>query len=63
MTDNEINNKFDDIIKPKIINQITRERRPAAKFPELRYLWGITLLGSFILTVVASVISTLIHGV
>jgi hypothetical protein len=53
MTNDEINAKFSDIVK--------REKRPPAKFPELRYLWGITLLASFALIVVSSVISTLIH--
>jgi hypothetical protein len=36
----EVNRKFDDIIQPKVINQIVKEKRPPAKFPELRYLWG-----------------------
>ena len=65
MTNEEMNQRFDDIIQPKVINQTirqSRERRAPAKFPELRYLWGITLLGSFALTVIASIISTLIHG-
>jgi hypothetical protein len=52
----EVNRKFDDIIQPKVINQIVKEKRPPAKFPELRYLWGITLLGSFALMMLASII-------
>ena len=60
MNNQEIDEKFDDIIKPKVINQIVRQKRPPAKFPELRYLWGITLLGSFILMVISSVIQTFI---
>lgn len=62
MDQQNIEQRFDDIIHPKIVNKIVREKRPPSKFPELRYLWGITLLGSFILMMVASVISTLIHG-
>jgi hypothetical protein len=62
MDTNEVNQKFDDIVQPKIINQIVKQKRPPAKFPELRYLWGITLLGSFILMVLASVIQTFIQG-
>jgi hypothetical protein len=54
--------KFDDIIQPKVINQIVKEKRPPAKFPELRYLWGITLLGSFALMVLASIIQVFIGG-
>jgi hypothetical protein len=59
----EVNrNLFDDIIQPKVINQIVKEKRPPAKFPELRYLWGITLLGSFALMVLASIIQVFIGG-
>jgi hypothetical protein len=58
MDQQNIEQRFDNIIRPKFV----KEKRPPSKFPELRYLWGITLLGSFILMVVASVISTLIHG-
>jgi hypothetical protein len=62
MEQQNVDQRFDDIIRPKIVNQIMKQKRPPSKFPELRYLWGITLLGSFILMMVASVISTLIHG-
>lgn len=58
----EVNRKFDDIIQPKVINQIVKEKRPPAKFPELRYLWGITLLGSFALMMLASIIQVFIGG-
>jgi len=54
-----IDQKFSQIInKPTI-----KAKRPPAKFPELRYLWGITLLGSFILIVVGSVVSTIIESI
>jgi hypothetical protein len=56
MNEQEVNKKFDDIIQPKVINQIVKEKRPPAKFPELRYLWGITLLGSFALMMLASIV-------
>ena len=62
MEQNQIDQKFDDIIQPKVINQIVKQKRPPAKFPELRYLWGVTLLGSFALIVIASLIQTLIQG-
>ena len=58
----DINRKFDDIVQPKVIQQVIKERRPPAKFPELRYLWGITLLGSFALTVLVSILSVLIES-
>jgi hypothetical protein len=62
MNEQEVNKKFDDIIQPKVINQIVKEKRPPAKFPELRYLWGITLLGSFALMMLASIIQVFIGG-
>jgi hypothetical protein len=56
MNEQEINQKFDAIVQPKIIN--IKEQRPPAKFPELRYLWGVALIVSFVLIVVASIIQT-----
>lgn len=58
MNEQEVNQKFDDIIQPKVIQQIVKEKRPPAKFPELRYLWGISLLGSFTLMMLAAIIQT-----
>lgn len=55
MTENE-NREFEQIVKRA---GFFGNRRPPAKFPELRYLWGITLLGSFIAIVVVSLIATL----
>lgn len=62
MNEQEVNNKFDDIIQPKVINQIIKQKRPPAKFPELRYLWGVTLLGSFALMVLCSIVVTLVQS-
>ncbi len=62
MNEQEVNKKFDDLVQPKVINQIVKQKREPAKYPELRYLWGITLLGSFVLTVVAAVITTVIEA-
>ena len=60
MNEQEVNEKFGDIIQPKIINQVIKQKRPPAKFPELRYLWGIALLGSFVLMVVSAIIQTML---
>jgi hypothetical protein len=62
MNEQEVNQKFDALVQPKVINQIVKQKREPAKYPELRYLWGITLLGSFILMVLASIIQTFIGG-
>ena len=51
-----IDQKFSQIVnKPTI-----KMKRPPSKFPELRYLWGIALLGSFVLMVVSATIQTLL---
>jgi hypothetical protein len=62
MNEQEVNKKFDDLVQPKIINQIVKQKREPAKFPELRYLWGITLLGSFALVVITAVITSIIEA-
>lgn len=62
MNEQEVNQKFDDIVQPKVINQIIKQKRPPAKFPELRYLWGMTLLGSFALMVLCSIVVTLVQS-
>ena len=62
MDTNEVNQKFDDIIQPKVINQIVKEKRPPAKFPELRYLWGITGLASFALLMLSAIVSTFLEA-
>ena len=62
MNEQEVNQKFDALVQPKVINQVVRQKREPAKFPELRYLWGITLLGSFILIVLSAVFTTIIEA-
>jgi hypothetical protein len=62
MNEQEVNKKFDDLVQPKVINQIVKQKREPAKYPELRYLWGIALLGSFVLIVISAVISTIIEA-
>jgi len=59
---NEVNKKFEDIINTAKPRAERKPKREPAKFPELRYLWGVALLGSFVLSVITSVITTLIHG-
>lgn len=62
MDTNEVNQKFDDIIQPKVINQIVKQRREPAKFPELRYLWGITGLACFALLMLSAIVSTFLEA-
>jgi hypothetical protein len=53
-----IDQKFNQIVNKRA----PREKRPPAKFPEIRYLWGITLIGSFALMIISAVISTIIDA-
>jgi hypothetical protein len=62
MNEQEVNQKFDALVQPKIINQVVKQKREPAKFPELRYLWGITLLGSFVLVVITTLITSIIEA-
>ena len=62
MNEQEVNQRFDNLIQPKVINQVVKQKREPAKYPELRYLWGITLLGSFVLVVISAVITTIIEA-
>ena len=67
MDTNEVNQKFDDIIHPKIINQVVKAPTPPAKFPEVKWFLGlsaivvgVSLAISFsILLVTATVITAL----
>jgi hypothetical protein len=58
MNEQEVNQRFDNLVKPQVVKQ----KREPAKFPELRYLWGIALLGSFVLIVISAVISTILES-
>jgi len=58
MNEQEVNQKFDALVQTKAI----KEKKEPAKFPELRYLWGITLLGSFALVVITAVITSIIEA-
>jgi hypothetical protein len=62
MNEQEVNQRFDNLVQPKVINQVVKQKREPAKYPELRYLWGITLLGSFVLVVISAVITTIIEA-
>jgi len=53
-----IDQKFNQIVSKRP----AQEKRPPAKFPEIRYLWGITLIGSFALMIISAVISTIIDA-
>ena len=58
MNEQEVNERFDNLVKP----QVVKEKKEPAKFPELRYLWGITLIGSFALVILSAVISTILEA-
>lgn len=53
-----IDQKFSQIVNKPVI----KTKRPPSKFPELKYLWGVTTLGCFVLIVLVSVAETLIQS-
>ena len=64
MDTNEVNKKFEEIInKPKQRATKSKPKREPAKFPELRYLWGVALLGSFVLCVITAIIQSILESV
>jgi hypothetical protein len=54
MNEQEVNQRFDNLVQPQVVKQ----KKEPAKFPELRYLWGVALIASFVLMVLASIIQT-----
>jgi hypothetical protein len=60
---NEVNKKFEEIVKPKIKAVKRKPKREPAKFPELRYLWGVALLGSFVLCVITAIVQSILESV
>jgi hypothetical protein len=60
MNEQDVNRKFDEIIQPKVVN--LKVERPPAKFPELRYLWGVTGIVCVVLIVLSATVSTFIEA-
>jgi hypothetical protein len=60
---NEVNKKFEEIVKSKTKAVKRKPKREPAKFPELRYLWGVALLGSFVLCVITAIIQSILESV
>ena len=44
MDTNEVNEKFEDIIRPKVINQVIKAPKQPAKFPEVRWFLGLAAI-------------------
>lgn len=63
MTNEEINEQFEAMVKPKPKAVKRKPKKEPAKFPELRYLWGVALLGSFVLCVITAVIQSILETV
>ena len=62
MDTNEVNKKFEEIIKPSKPRAKRKPKKEPAKFPELRYLWGVALLGSFVLCVITAMIQSILES-
>ena len=54
----DVDKRFEEIMKSKNI----KVERPPAKFPELRYLWGITGIVCVTLLVVSATLSTFLEA-
>ena len=54
----DVDKKFADIMQPKVI---VPQREPA-KFPELRYLWGLAGIVSTVLIVLSATINTFLDA-
>jgi hypothetical protein len=64
MNNEEINEQFEAIVKPSKAKAVKRKpKKEPAKFPELRYLWSIALLGSFVLCVITAIIQSILESV
>ena len=63
MTNEEINEQFQAIVKPKKSTAKRKPKKEPAKFPELRYLWGVALLGTFVLSVLTAIVQTILESV
>lgn len=62
MTDKEISEQFENIMQPKIINQVINTPRPPAKFPELRWIAGVAGIASFTFMIICSSIAVLLES-
>jgi hypothetical protein len=70
MDTNEVNQKFDDIIHPKVINQVIKAPRTPAKFPEVRWFFGLAAIFtgvsfalSFSILLIAATVITVLESV
>jgi hypothetical protein len=63
MNNEEINEQFEAIVKPVKKAVKRKPKKEPAKFPELRYLWGIALLGSFVLCVITAIVQSILESV
>jgi hypothetical protein len=61
MDTNEVNQKFEEIMKPKVIR--IKERRTPAQFPELRWIAGACFIGSFTFMILCASVATLLESV
>ena len=62
MTDEQIKKEFEGMMQPKVIQQVVKEKRPPAKFPELRYLWGLFGLIVTGLVILSAIVQTFLES-
>jgi len=57
MEERDIDKRFKEIVAPIAP---TKQRREPAKFPELRYLYGVTALGTFVIAFFVGLIESIL---
>jgi hypothetical protein len=63
MDTNEVNKKFEEIMKPAK-NTVKRiPKKQPAKFPELRWIAGVCFIGSFTFMILCASVATLLESV
>lgn len=63
MDTNEVNERFESIIKPAK-NTVKRvPKKQSAKFPELRWIAGVCFIGSFTFMILCASVATLLESV
>jgi hypothetical protein len=64
MDTNEVNERFEEIIKPAKPRAVKRiPKKQPAKFPELRWIAGVCFIGSFTFMILCASVATLLESV
>jgi hypothetical protein len=62
LTNEEVEEKFQELVQPKKIQKVVKKKRQPSKFPELRYLWGLFGITSASLIVLTALIQVILES-